>query len=177
MNGKFTSNCRHLPTPWPYWPQEKHNTVDQSLRAVAGRFAVPMSAFLESGISALLLYQWVQSEAVVPVPARPEASIASRSANPTVWAFSMLRSSVSTWLFHALHLSTISRMGVSGGTLLRCRRRSQFWWPARNRSRIRWVLAFGHKSPKTLTASVSSATANFDGSSPSCLTVLSNWRR
>ena len=99
-------------------------------------------------------------------------SIDLRSANLTT-----LRSSVSTWLSHTLHLSTISQMGVSGGTLSRCRRRSQFGWLAMNRSRIRRVLVFGPISPKVLTASVSSAKANFDGSSPSCLTVLSNWRR
>ena len=37
MKGNFASNCVHLPTPWPYLPQKKHNTVDQSLRVVTGR--------------------------------------------------------------------------------------------------------------------------------------------
>ena len=46
-------------------------------------------------------------------------------------------------------------MGVSGGTLSRCCRRSQSGWPAMNRSRIKRVLAFGPISPKALTAIVS----------------------
>ena len=87
----------------------------------------------------------------------------------TGWAlsgvsFTTLRSSVSAWLSHTLHMSTISRMGVSGGTLSRCRRRAQFGWPAMNRSRISRVLVLGPISPNALTVSVSSATANFDGS-------------
>ena len=40
--------------------------------------------------------------------------------------FTILRSSASAWLSHTLHLSTISRIGVSGGTLSRCRCRAQF---------------------------------------------------
>ena len=63
-------------------------------------------------------------------------------------------------------------MRVSGGTLSRCRRKVLFGWPAMSRSRIIRVLAFG-----PLTARVSSATANFDGSSPSCRTVFLHWRR
>ena len=37
--------------------------------------------------------------------------------------FTILRMPMHTWLSHTLHRSTVSRMGVSGGTLSRCRRR------------------------------------------------------
>ena len=37
--------------------------------------------------------------------------------------FMILRAPVSTWLAHTQQRSTISRMGVSGGTLSRCRRK------------------------------------------------------
>ena len=69
------SNCRHLLTTWPYLPHDKHNTAAQSLRAVADVVAV--SAFLGAGISTSLLYQWVQIEAAVPVPARPETGVSA----------------------------------------------------------------------------------------------------
>ena len=77
-----------------------------------------------------------------------------------------LQSSVSAWLSHTLHLLTIYRMGISGGTPSRCRRRSQFEWPVMNRSQIRRVQAFGPIPPKALTASVSSATVLTDPRCP-----------
>ena len=57
MNGNVISNRGHLPTPWPYLPQEKHNTEDQSLRAVTGRGCGARFSVPEAGVSTLLLYQ------------------------------------------------------------------------------------------------------------------------
>ena len=77
MKGNLTSICGHLPTLWPYLPQEKHNTIDQSLRAVAGGgcgacISVPVSRrFNNASIS-------VGAErGRVPVLAHPEAGISA----------------------------------------------------------------------------------------------------
>ena len=86
----------------------------------------------------------------------------------------ILRAPVSAWLSHTRQQSTISWMGVSGGTLSRCRRKAQLSCPATNRSHIRQSRAVGPMSPKALTANVSSAMAKIDGSSHSFLAVLSN---
>ena len=180
MKGKFTSNCGHLPTPWPYLPQENHNTIAQSLWAVAGRdcgacVSVPgnrhfniasISVCAARGGGACSGKSGSRRFSIVSIPVAAERgggacagtagrrrfSITSRSANPTEGpvtaattcsvgpsagsltaytslalsgvSFTTLRSSVSAWLSHT-H-TTISRMGVSGGTQSRCRRRTQF---------------------------------------------------
>ena len=79
----------------------------------------------------------------------------------TGWALSSvglttLQSSVLAWLSHTQHLSTMSLMGVSGGTLSRCRCKALFVWPAMNWSQIIRVLAFGPISPKTFQTDVGS---------------------
>ena len=84
---------------------------------------------------------------------------------------------LSAWLSNTRQQSTISRMGVSGGTLSRCRRKAHLSCPATNRSGMMRSRTVEPMSTKALTASVSSAMAKIDGSSPSIWAVLSNWRR
>ena len=65
-----------------------------------------------------------------------------------------LRASVSAWLSHTRQLSTISRIGVSGGTLSKCRCKAQLSWPATNRSRIMRSHAVWPMSPVSLVSIV-----------------------
>ena len=86
MKGNLTSNCGHLFTPGPYWPQEKHNIVDQSLRAVAGGgcgacVSVPVSR--RFNIASISVGAGRCGGACAGPSGSRRFSIASRSANPT----------------------------------------------------------------------------------------------
>ena len=73
--------------------------------------------------------------------------------------------------------ATISRIGVSGGTLSKCRRNSQLLCPATNRSLMIRSRAVWLMSPNGLIANVSNSVAKMDWSSPDVRVVRSNWRR
>ena len=89
---------------------------------------------------------WLRPEA--PVPAHSKVGISAWSPSPwapgeavvfTVYTgcalsgigFTIIWLSALAWLSYTLHLLTMSRMGVSGRTLSRWRRRAQFGYPAR----------------------------------------------
>ena len=201
MKGKLSYNCGHLPTPWPYLPQEKHYTVAQSLWVVTGRgcgACVSVTRSRRFSIASIPVCAERGGAAYAGTFSSRRFSIASSSANPTEGPVTVaVGTSVgSPHTAAEPSLPLVSQLSghrcrhgsptlyicqqylrVSGGTLSRCRRRVQFGWPAMNRSRISWVLAFRPISPKALTASVSIATANCYGSSLSYWTVFSNWRR
>ena len=80
----------------------------------------------------------------------------------------------SAWLSQTRQRSTTSLIGVSGGALSKCRRRSQLLWPAMHLSRISRSQAVCPISPNAFTASISKAVAKFAGSSPDVLMVRSN---
>ena len=81
------------------------------------------------------------------------------------------------WLSQTRHWSTMSRNGVSGGTLSKCRCNSKVLCPATNRSRMIRSRAVWPMSPKALITNVSNSVEKMDGSSPDVRVVRSNWRR
>ena len=86
MKGNLTSKCGHISTSWRYWPQEKHNTIDQSVRAVAGRdcgacVSVPVSR--RFNIASISVGAERGGGAGAGTSGGRRFSIASRSANPT----------------------------------------------------------------------------------------------
>ena len=86
----------------------------------------------------------------------------------------MRRTIGSAWLSQTLQRSTTSLIGVSRGTLYKCRRKSQLSCPAINLSRISHSWAVCPLSPNAFAANVSNAVAKFAGSSPTFLVVHSN---
>ena len=92
----------------------------------------------------------------------------------SVVGFLILPLAGSAWLSQMRQRSTTFLIGVSGGALSKCRRKSQLLWPAINLSRISRSQAVCPISPNTFTASISKVVAKFAGSSPDVLMVRSN---
>ena len=117
------------------------------------------------------------SESAAP---RPKLSAGVNPANGSdrshlnyfpVLVFVMRRTIGSAWLSQTLQRSTTSLIGVSGGTLSKCRRKSQLSCPAINLSRISRSRPVCPISPNAFTANVSNAVAKITGSSPTFLVV------
>ena len=194
MNGNASSKFGQRIAVWLDFPQEKHTTSVQSRRVGRSRGGsrcrwrcpprkecnICSSTVGTGGLTMRVADSVSPSPAAVAVFLHYVAVCIAdgicRIRRIRIWLL-IRRTAGSAWLSQTLHRSTTSLIGVSGDTLSKCRRRSQFLWLAINRSRIKRNRAVCPMSPKALTPNVSKAVANMAGSSPTVLVVLSNCLR